>query len=310
MFLLPMPRVAGLSTYPDPPPGARRDSARVGERRPSLTPRGSGSASTKEMSWQCDRATGRWRTSPSGIRVASASASGTISLGRPAPIRAEPQPAIRVRSEGARFHDGARRGRRREEHSTTPEVPVPWRPSRWSRRHRISRTGSSRFTRSVQAAVPEVVVQEVVVRVRVLVQEGSSAAAGSSGGVGGVSVYGSAGGSNPAAGTVEGAGGASAYGSEGGSSTTRGTTAGISPGATPVDDRAARRAETRRRRSNQRAIRHRRDPSEAEAGMATAEYAIATLAAVGFAALLVAVLSSGEVKGLLMSLITSALNFG
>ncbi|PPB49322.1 DUF4244 domain-containing protein [Arthrobacter pityocampae] len=47
-----------------------------------------------------------------------------------------------------------------------------------------------------------------------------------------------------------------------------------------------------------------------EAGMATAEYAIATLAAVGFAALLVAVLSSGEVKGLLMSLITSALNFG
>ncbi|MUK01864.1 DUF4244 domain-containing protein [Vibrio cholerae] len=47
-----------------------------------------------------------------------------------------------------------------------------------------------------------------------------------------------------------------------------------------------------------------------EAGMATAEYAIATLAAVAFAALLVAVLSSGEIKGLLMSLITSALNFG
>lgn len=47
-----------------------------------------------------------------------------------------------------------------------------------------------------------------------------------------------------------------------------------------------------------------------EAGLATAEYAIATLAAVGFAALLVAVLSSGEVRGLLMSLITSALSFG
>lgn len=47
-----------------------------------------------------------------------------------------------------------------------------------------------------------------------------------------------------------------------------------------------------------------------EAGMATAEYAIATLAAVGFAALLVAVLSSGEVRGLLMSLIQSALSFG
>jgi hypothetical protein len=47
-----------------------------------------------------------------------------------------------------------------------------------------------------------------------------------------------------------------------------------------------------------------------EAGMATAEYAIATLAAVGFAALLVAVLSSGQIKGLLTSLITTALNFG
>lgn len=47
-----------------------------------------------------------------------------------------------------------------------------------------------------------------------------------------------------------------------------------------------------------------------EAGLATAEYAIATLAAVGFAALLVAVLSSGEIRGLLMSLITSALSFG
>lgn len=47
-----------------------------------------------------------------------------------------------------------------------------------------------------------------------------------------------------------------------------------------------------------------------EAGMATAEYAIATLAAVGFAALLVAVLSSSQIKGLLTSLITTALNFG
>ncbi|MBG6179501.1 DUF4244 domain-containing protein [Arthrobacter sp. CAN_A1] len=47
-----------------------------------------------------------------------------------------------------------------------------------------------------------------------------------------------------------------------------------------------------------------------QTGMATAEYAIATLAAVGFAALLVAVLSSGEVRGMLMSLISSALSFG
>ncbi len=75
-------------------------------------------------------------------------------------------------------------------------------------------------------------------------------------------------------------------------------------------DRAVRRAEARRRRSNDRAIRNRLNVMDGEAGMATAEYAIATLAAVGFAALLVAVLSSGEVRGLLMSLITSALNFG
>jgi Protein of unknown function (DUF4244) len=47
-----------------------------------------------------------------------------------------------------------------------------------------------------------------------------------------------------------------------------------------------------------------------EAGMATAEYAIATLAAVGFAALLVAVLQSGEVRGMLMSIIERALSFG
>ncbi|WP_247827100.1 DUF4244 domain-containing protein [Arthrobacter antioxidans] len=76
-------------------------------------------------------------------------------------------------------------------------------------------------------------------------------------------------------------------------------------------DRATRRADARRQRANDRVIRQGRGRiMDQEAGMATAEYAIATLAAVGFAALLVAVLSSGEIKGLLMSLITSALNFG
>ncbi len=49
---------------------------------------------------------------------------------------------------------------------------------------------------------------------------------------------------------------------------------------------------------------------DSDEGLATAEYAIATLAAVGFAALLVAVLSSGEIRGMLMSLISSALSFG
>lgn len=42
-------------------------------------------------------------------------------------------------------------------------------------------------------------------------------------------------------------------------------------------------------------------------GMATAEYAVATLAAVGFAGLLFAVLRSGEVKGLLLELVRRAL---
>ena len=47
-----------------------------------------------------------------------------------------------------------------------------------------------------------------------------------------------------------------------------------------------------------------------EAGMATAEYAIATLAAVAFAGLLAAVLGSGDVRSLLMGLIRTALSFG
>ncbi|MBF5081876.1 DUF4244 domain-containing protein [Quadrisphaera sp. INWT6] len=46
----------------------------------------------------------------------------------------------------------------------------------------------------------------------------------------------------------------------------------------------------------------------ADAGMATAEYAIATLAACGFAALLLAVLSSGEVRQMLLDLVQRALS--
>ena len=44
-----------------------------------------------------------------------------------------------------------------------------------------------------------------------------------------------------------------------------------------------------------------------DAGMATAEYAIATLAAVGFAGLLVFILRSDEVRGFLLNLIRTAL---
>ncbi|NKY41200.1 DUF4244 domain-containing protein [Cellulomonas septica] len=45
-----------------------------------------------------------------------------------------------------------------------------------------------------------------------------------------------------------------------------------------------------------------------DAGMATAEYAIVTLAAVGFAGLLVVILKSGEVKGLLTGIVRQALS--
>ncbi|MGV8976815.1 MAG: DUF4244 domain-containing protein [Cellulomonas sp.] len=44
-----------------------------------------------------------------------------------------------------------------------------------------------------------------------------------------------------------------------------------------------------------------------DAGMATAEYAIATIAAVGFAGLLVVVLRSSEVQELLLGLVRRAL---
>jgi len=44
-----------------------------------------------------------------------------------------------------------------------------------------------------------------------------------------------------------------------------------------------------------------------EVGMATAEYAIATLAAVGFAGILVFILRSDEVRGFLLNLIRTAL---
>jgi hypothetical protein len=44
-----------------------------------------------------------------------------------------------------------------------------------------------------------------------------------------------------------------------------------------------------------------------DVGMATAEYAVVTVAACGFAGLLLAILRSGEVRGLLLGIITRAL---
>lgn len=48
--------------------------------------------------------------------------------------------------------------------------------------------------------------------------------------------------------------------------------------------------------------------SESERGAVTAEYAIATVAAAGFAGLLAVVLKSGGVQGLLSGLISNALS--
>ncbi|MGI4894689.1 MAG: DUF4244 domain-containing protein [Janthinobacterium lividum] len=47
-----------------------------------------------------------------------------------------------------------------------------------------------------------------------------------------------------------------------------------------------------------------------DAGMATAEYAMATLAACGFAGLLIAILRSDEVRRLLLGIIRQALALG
>ena len=70
-------------------------------------------------------------------------------------------------------------------------------------------------------------------------------------------------------------------------------------------------AETGRARSSDDSSapkRSKKRPSGSELGMATAEYAIATLAAVGFAGLLVVILRSEEVRGFLLNLIRSALS--
>ena len=52
------------------------------------------------------------------------------------------------------------------------------------------------------------------------------------------------------------------------------------------------------------------DERESERGLATAEYAIATLAAAGFAGALMVILKGGDVKAMLTSLIQSALSIG
>lgn len=61
------------------------------------------------------------------------------------------------------------------------------------------------------------------------------------------------------------------------------------------------------RRVEQRVTREVRRVLQDEQGSATAEYAVATMAAVGFAGLLVAILRGVEVRGILTDLIRRAL---
>lgn len=51
----------------------------------------------------------------------------------------------------------------------------------------------------------------------------------------------------------------------------------------------------------------RRAAQEPDAGMATTEYAMVTVAAAGFAGVLIALLKSEEVRGLLLGIVQSAL---
>ncbi|MEJ5914058.1 DUF4244 domain-containing protein [Pseudokineococcus sp. 1T1Z-3] len=67
--------------------------------------------------------------------------------------------------------------------------------------------------------------------------------------------------------------------------------------------------EVARRRPQPARVARTRRP-RGEAGMATAEYAIATLAACGFAGLLLALLASDQVRGLLLGIISRALSVG
>lgn len=81
---------------------------------------------------------------------------------------------------------------------------------------------------------------------------------------------------------------------------------GAAAGSRRADPVGWRRTASRWRRFARSVTR--RVAARGEQGMATAEYAIATIAAVGFAGLLIVVLRSGEVRGLLLGIIRGALS--
>jgi hypothetical protein len=60
----------------------------------------------------------------------------------------------------------------------------------------------------------------------------------------------------------------------------------------------------------ERMLRARLKTPSGERGSATAEYAVATMAAVGFAGLLVVILRGDEVRGILTDLVRRALTLG
>jgi hypothetical protein len=83
------------------------------------------------------------------------------------------------------------------------------------------------------------------------------------------------------------------------------------PPGTLVLARAARHRKAAGDGSAVGALRHRLLRRVAgERGAATAEYAVATMAAVGFAGLLVVILRGDEVRGILMELVRNALSVG
>lgn len=82
------------------------------------------------------------------------------------------------------------------------------------------------------------------------------------------------------------------------------------PAAAPPTRSRAPRPRVRERAAGRAAVVRDAVAAGPDDGMATAEYAIATIAAVGFAGLLIAVLKSEAVKGLLAGIISSALSIG
>lgn len=80
--------------------------------------------------------------------------------------------------------------------------------------------------------------------------------------------------------------------------------------AAPVGVTQNGRAMTRTTHPTFRASHIRRVALSDDRGAATAEYAIATMAAVGFASLLVVIMQSDEVRGILTDLVRTALTVG